>query len=481
MPPATFAGAPLQNRSPAIIASFIALMLATAPCRAADAKDGVPPEQATFAAGKEVKILDTKTGGLGWYTVYLPTDYTPDREWPTIFCYHGKNGDPTTWPFKPLTDGRNFIVVGMEYIDREGKNNPTEDIENLTRIRTFLESKVRINPKLVFMGGFSQGGWSTSKFGNLYIDQLAGLIIMGSGGSPNEKSAAALKGKPVFVGIGEMDDANKNAKSARDAYAAKGADVTFEEFKGLGHSVDVKDQPLKDWLQKHGPQNQMVASLAKARAAEKSGKLGEAYDLYVETSKMSGGQDAGNLAKQIGDAAEKKLADAQAAVDAHKYADAVKTLVPMEKLYGGSAFARRAGELLQQIRTDPAIKAQIEQAKLDTMADAIQAQAEAAEKAKDYARALSLYETYVGQYAKAARFAEVKARYDKLKSDATIQASAKTQAAERECKGWLSTADNYLNNSLPDKAKPYLQKILDKYPGTSWAAEAKKRLAGIRN
>lgn len=472
----------MEKRAFGVTGSFLVLLLlATTPSHAADAKDAVAPEQATFAAGKEVKILDPKTGGLGWYVVYLPTDYTPDREWPTIFCYHGKNGDPTTWPFKPLTDGKNFIVIGMEYIDREGKNNPSEDVENLTRIRTFLESKVRINPRLVFMGGFSQGGWSTSKFGNLYIDHLAGLIIMGSGGSPSEKAAAALKGKPVFVGIGELDDANKFAKSARDAYTAKGADVTFEEFKGLGHTADVKDQPLKDWLQKHGPQNQMIASLTKAKAAAGAGKLGEAYDLYVATSKMSGGQDAADAAKQIGDAAEKKLADAQAAVAAQKYADAVKTLVPMEKLYAGSDFARRAGELLQQIRTDPAIKAQIEQAKLDAMADAIQAQAEAAEKAKDYARALGLYETYVSQYAKATKFADVKARYEQLKANPSIQASAKTQSAERECKGWLSTADNYINNNLPEKAKPYLQKIVDKYPGTAWATEAKKRLAAIRN
>jgi predicted esterase/ribosomal protein L15E len=464
-----------------MIGSFVALLLAAAPAHGADVKDGIPPDQATFAAGQEVKILDPKTGGLGWYTVYLPTDYTPDREWPTIFCYHGRNGDPTTWPFKPLTDGRNFVIVGMEYIDREGKNDPAEDIENLTRIRTFLASKVRINPKLIFMGGFSQGGWSTSKFGNLYADQLAGLIITGSGGSPNEKAAAALKGKPVFVGIGETDEANKSARSARDAYTAKGADVTFQEFKGLAHSVDVKDQALKDWLQKHGPLNQMVASLAKARAAEKAGKLGEAHDLYVETSKMSGGQDAGDAAKQIATAAEKKLEDAQAAVTAKKYADAIKALVPMEKLYAGSAFAKRAGELLQQIRTDPAIKADIEQAKLDGMAEAVQAQAEAAEKAKDFARALGLYESYVAQYAKATKYAAVKARYDELKSNPAIQASAKTQSAERECKGWLSTADNYISNGLPDKAKPHLQKILDKYPGTPWATEAKKRLATLKS
>jgi len=315
----------------------------------------------------------------------------------------------------------------------------------------------------------------------LYIEQLAGLVIMGAGGSPGEKAAPLLKNKPVFVGIGEMDDANKNAKSARDAYTAKGADVTFEEFKGLGHSVDVNDQPLKDWLKKYGPQNQMIAALGNARAAEKAGKLGEAYNFYVGASNMSGGQDAADAAKQISDGAEKKLEDAQSAVAAKKYPDAVKTLVPMEKLYTGSAFAQRAGELLQQIRTDPTIKAEIEQAKIDGTADAIQAQAQSAEKSKDYARALSLYETYVAQYAKAAHFAEVKAHYEQLKSDPAVRASARSQSADRECKGWLSTADNYINNNLPEKAKPYLQRILDKYPGTAWAGQAKQRLASLKN
>ena len=465
--------------SPFRLLTVLSLILFTHAVHAAD-NPGVPPEQATFTPGKETRIIDPRTGGLGWYVVYLPKNYSPDREWPTIFCYHGKNGDPTVWPFKPLTDGQHYVIVGMEYINRDGGNDANEDVENLKRIRAFVASKVRINPKLVFMGGFSQGGWSTSRFSNAYVDQLAGLIITGAGGSPGNTAAPLLKGKPVFVGVGELDDANKNAKGARDAYTAKGADVTFEEFKGLGHSVDVNDQPLKDWLMKYGPKNQMIASLALAKAAEKAGKLGEAYNLYTATAKMSGGDEAGEIAKQIESAATKKLDDAQAAVDAKKYADAIKTLVPMEKLYAGATFAEKATTLIQQIRTDPAIKAEIDQAKLDATAEAVLAQAQSTEKSKDYARALSLYQTYVAKYPKAAGYDQVKAHYEQLKSTPAIQASAKTQSADRECKSWLSTADNYINNHMTDKAKPYLQKILDKYADTPWAAEARQRLSAMK-
>jgi predicted esterase/outer membrane protein assembly factor BamD (BamD/ComL family) len=464
-------------------ASFLTifvLALVTSTLHAAD-NPGVTPDQAIFAAGKEVKILDPKTGGLGWYLVYTPKDYTPDREWPTLFCYHGHNGDPTTWPIKQATDGNGYIIVGMEYLDRETANDPRQDIENLNRIRAFVGSKLRINSKLVFMGGFSQGGWSTSRFSNLYMDQLAGLLIMGAGGSPKDKAITLLKGKPVFIGIGELDPANKNAKSARDEYTAKGADVTFEEFKGLAHTADVNNKALKDWLLKWGPQNQMIASLAVAKSAEKSGKLGEAYNLYLATAKMSGGEEAADRAKAISDAAEKKLADAQAAIDAKKYPDAIKTLVPFEKVYASSTFAQRAADIIQRVRTDPAIKAEIDQAKLDATADAIQAQAQSAEKSKDFARALSLYQSYVTQCPTATRFAQVKAHFEQLKANPQIQTAAKSQAADRECKGWLSTADNYIANNMTDKAKPYLQKILDKYPNSQWAPEAKKRLTGLGN
>ena len=135
----------------ACVALCLSVFLPPLLARAADPV-GVPPEQATFAAGKEVRIIDPKTGGLGWYCVYVPKDYTPDREWPTLFCYHGKNGNPTSWPFKELTDGQGYVIVGMEYINREGTNDPKEDIENLNRIRTYVSSKLRIRPGSAAVG-----------------------------------------------------------------------------------------------------------------------------------------------------------------------------------------------------------------------------------------------------------------------------------------------------------------------------------------
>src|SRR5437773_2527375 len=47
--------------------AFAALLLTATAARAAD---GVAPNLATFEPGKEIKIADPQTGGLGWYVVY---------------------------------------------------------------------------------------------------------------------------------------------------------------------------------------------------------------------------------------------------------------------------------------------------------------------------------------------------------------------------------------------------------------------------
>src|SRR5947199_9822366 len=127
----------------------------------------------------------------------------------------------------------------------------------------------------------------------------AGLVSLGDGGTPGGTGASQLKGKPVFIGAGETDEYLKNAKEAQTAYAGKGAEVTFEEFKGLGHSVDTKSKLLKDWLVKNGPQNQFIAALAAAKAEERNNKLGEAYTLYTADSKTNGEHEASDGAKGI--------------------------------------------------------------------------------------------------------------------------------------------------------------------------------------
>jgi predicted peptidase len=75
-------------------------------------------EQAELEPGKIVKIDDPRTGGWEYWTLYVPKDYTADRTWPIIYCYHGMDQEAKVWPFRELTGGAGYIVVGMEYLNR---------------------------------------------------------------------------------------------------------------------------------------------------------------------------------------------------------------------------------------------------------------------------------------------------------------------------------------------------------------------------
>jgi TolA-binding protein len=130
---------------------------------------------------------------------------------------------------------------------------------------------------------------------------------------------------------------------------------------------------------------------------------------------------------------------------------------------------------------DPVAAKAIAQARLDGEADSLEAQAAVAEQSKNYARAITTYELYLSKYPTSHRFDVVKAKLAALQSNKSITASIDAKQADADCRSWLSLADNFIESGLPEKARPYLQKIIDMYGNTPWADQARARLKQIDN
>jgi hypothetical protein len=458
----------------------------------AQAGSGVPAGAPDVLAGvklepgKAVKVIDPLTGGKGFWVVYLPQDYTPTRLWPIIYCYHGSNGEPTVWPFKDLTGGKGFIVIGMEYLDRAAGGKRDTDLPNLRRIHDALARHVALHEQVQFIGGFSQGGWSTGALAEVNPVAWAGMIILGAGRGSSMPDPQ-VKGKPIFIGIGETDPSNARAKSAAEFYKQQGADVTLEEFKGKAHEVDTADAVLRQWLPAQamkaaGAALKLKTDLTAAKAAEKAGKLGKALMLY-QSAVQDGGDEAGPAqarADAISQSADKAMADAEQAVTEKRYADATKLLVAAGGTYAGSPAGDRLKARLEAMRADPAIKSQVEQARADAAADADESAARDAEKLRDFKRAIALYERYMTAYPNGRHLAGIRDHLAALKANKSIQAGIASRSADEQCKAWLGMAENYIQSGFPDKARPFLQKVLDDYPGTAYAATAKKELSELQ-
>ena len=220
-----------------------------------------PARPASMPPGTELRVADAKTGGLGYWTLYLPADFSEDRKWPVIFCFHGLDQKPGTWPFRQLTGGRGYIMVGMEYLQRGLHGiRRAEEAVNLQRVVALVKQWLPVDERALFVGGFSKGGWHTSNMAERTSSLWRGAVILGAGRS-STPDALGLRGKPVFIGIGEHDMERAAAAAAADFYGKLGARVTFATFKGKGHTVDIDDPALRRWLQEGAAQRPATAAV----------------------------------------------------------------------------------------------------------------------------------------------------------------------------------------------------------------------------
>jgi dienelactone hydrolase len=230
-------------------AAAFAIVLAFAAARAADAP----------APGAELAIEIAGVGDRA--IVRLPDNYDPAREWPAIFFYHGMGGHPTVQPLSALTKGRDFVLVGMPYVDPEPRSRTPaaheaylkQEIDALRRAREEVAKRARVRSDRVFLGGTSMGGWTTTQLGEREMPRLAGLIVLLAGRMRTMPfPVVPFQGKPVYIGTGETDANLPAARRAAALYRSLGARVTFEEYAGLGHAAPRENPGLEAWLDAQG-------------------------------------------------------------------------------------------------------------------------------------------------------------------------------------------------------------------------------------
>ncbi|MDQ1316681.1 MAG: hypothetical protein QG588_329, partial [Candidatus Poribacteria bacterium] len=190
------------------------------------------------------------------FILYVPFDYAQDHAFPIIFCYHGLGGTATTWPFYQVTHGSGFIIVGMNYSSQAAEHLGLNFVrfERALFLETLdmVSARLNVDKKIIFMGGYSQGGYSTTLLGEQVIDKLAGFIILGAGRYAVDRYpplSRSIRGKPIFIGVGQNDSVhNPRARLAANTYMGWGADVTFEEWAGVGHGINTPEFPSKKLL-----------------------------------------------------------------------------------------------------------------------------------------------------------------------------------------------------------------------------------------
>ena len=222
---------------------------------------------ALTAPGVETRIATPSNDSH--MVVYVPSDYDPTVAWPLIVGYHGYRGRPTTWPFRQATEGEGFLVAGVGYGPPAYGQTPRQEllppeVEHFQAVLSQPAETYSIDPDRVFMGGFSQGGYSTTVLGERIGPQLAGLSVLGAGRAYVDGRRPVKKAiwrKPVFVECGADDERHyPRAVEAAAVYRSWGAAVTFERWEGVGHTFDAdRSTALGEWLRRYAATNAEAA------------------------------------------------------------------------------------------------------------------------------------------------------------------------------------------------------------------------------
>ncbi|MBN1943628.1 MAG: tetratricopeptide repeat protein [Phycisphaerae bacterium] len=488
----------LHNACLALLAVGVFFSLNVRPCRAeldntdlllreTDSADesSSPP----LLPGRETKIREKDLGENGYYVLYLPKDYTPRHTWPVLFCYHSLNEKPTVEPFRSVLKDRHFILVGLGYhqAGREGYDYiKTVDIDILKRALRSVNRRVRMDRELIFVGGYSKGAfYAASMLNNAPEISWAGGVLLGGGmNEPTRpKQPKSLYKIPIFLGCGREDPHLQHVQTAADHFKDMNSLVTLEVWPKTGHVETYPGSELGEWLIRNGPLHKASERLAKAKVHEKIGHPGLALEIYESLAHVDDGnvfcQQAGIAAKALSAKAQAKMDRASAAMDKKEYSLAQDLLAELAEEFKGSYVGNQAALRLHKLQSNPALQKELQQRQVKEQAEEIEKQALAAQKEGRHAEAIRLYEKYLWLYPKSDGAEDVKRQLKKLRSDDNLQKRLRDQKAARECRGWLTMADALLDQGKPDKAKTYLDKIIRKYPDTTWAVKARVRLRNM--
>jgi predicted esterase len=226
------------------------------------------------------KTVELRFPGLAYaIQLSLPENFDPSRKHPAILYYHGTNGRPDTRIIRRETGDKDWIVVGMTYFQQgQLKLAPESFKKEVTlyhSVRQYLLAKYALDPKRLYISGFSKGGWMS----DLLLQQeatLAGGAILGAG--HRHKAARPQKRytieKPIFIGVGRLDGNYPFALKGLLHHRSLGGNSVMETWPGLAHEFPQDGSTgLRQWFAVRNKASKTVAKIELATALESANEL----------------------------------------------------------------------------------------------------------------------------------------------------------------------------------------------------------------
>jgi len=185
-------------------------------------------------------------GGDVKYVVFVPKDYTGQREYPVILFLHGSGQTGTDG--KKQTEGAlakairgtkgqfPFITV-FPQSQKGGWRAHSAEGKRAIAILDEVEKNYRTDKKRVYLTGLSMGGSGTWSLAGAHRERWAAIApICGVG---NSKDVEKLKNIPCWSFWGDKDKSTvvESNRTMVNVLKTAGAEIRHNEYRGVGHNA----------------------------------------------------------------------------------------------------------------------------------------------------------------------------------------------------------------------------------------------------
>ncbi|UCE40072.1 MAG: hypothetical protein JSV17_11425 [Candidatus Aminicenantes bacterium] len=139
------------------------------------------------------------------YALYLPSAYTPEKEWPILYALDpGARGHIPVELFLPAAEEYNYILAGSN----NSRNGPWQQvIQALIILWNDTREQFSIDKKRIYVTGFSGGSRGASIFSRVIMHPVAGIIGCGAGIAKSIIKPEQIK-PAYYLGIVGITDFN---------------------------------------------------------------------------------------------------------------------------------------------------------------------------------------------------------------------------------------------------------------------------------
>ncbi len=136
---------------------------------------------ATFFGEAPTGLQNVASDRYG-YSIFVPSEYTPDKKWPLVIALHdeGKRGEDYIQSWVETAKKRGVIVFCPTYeYPRNGL--PYEHDERLIQLKESIQNQYEVDSNRILITGFGSGGHYAFYLGLKYPKEFTSIASIGNG------------------------------------------------------------------------------------------------------------------------------------------------------------------------------------------------------------------------------------------------------------------------------------------------------------